>query len=55
MQNNKKKNKQKIKNYKDFDEEKKSNKAFKQKKRNLKEVELEELENEYAAIYSYKN
>lgn len=57
MYNNKKKNKEKFKNSKDFDEERKRNKAFKQKKRSLKETEIEpeEIENEYETIYHFKN
>lgn len=55
MQNSKKKSKEKFKNSKDFDEEKKRNKAFKQKKRSIEETELEEIEDEYEAIYHYKN
>ena len=39
------------------DEERKRNKAFKQKKRSLKETEIEpeEIENEYETIYPFKN
>lgn len=57
MHNNKKKNNEQFKNRKDFDEERKRTKAFKQKKRILKETEIEpeEIENEYETIYHFKN
>lgn len=55
MHNSKKNNKEKFKNSKDFDEEKKRNKAFKQKKRSIEEREVEEIEDEYESIYHYKN
>ena len=54
MQNSNRKNKEKFK-HKDFDEEKKRNKAFKQKKRSIEEREVEEIEDEYESIYHYKN
>ncbi len=48
------KHKNKKRHIKDLDEEKKKNKAFKRKKRNLQEIELDEMEHEYTDKYIQK-
>ena len=49
------KHKNKKRQIKDLDEEKKKNKAFKRKKRNLQEIELDEIEHEYTVRYIHKS